>query len=122
MDGHLEIRTFGGLRILKAGETIAGISSRKVEALFIYLALAERPQPREVLADLLWDDRSQRQAMANLRRVRTNVSPGKSQNGVGGWPVDLASYLGNSLVESSLVEDDGWRQGTAEVPASKLLY
>jgi DNA-binding SARP family transcriptional activator len=47
--------------MLKAGEPLAGVNSRKVEALFIYLTLAERPQPREILADLLWDDRTQQQ-------------------------------------------------------------
>jgi DNA-binding SARP family transcriptional activator len=73
MGSQLEIKTFGGLQLLKAGEPIVGLGSRKEEALFIYLALAERPQPRELLADLLWDDRSQKQAMANLRRVLTGL-------------------------------------------------
>ena len=69
MSENLSVYTFGGLRILSAGEPLAGVDSRKVEALFIYLALAARPQPREILADLLWDDRTQQQAGANLRRV-----------------------------------------------------
>jgi DNA-binding SARP family transcriptional activator len=69
MSAKLSVYTFGGLRILEAGELVEGVESRKIEALLIYLAMAERPQPREVLADLLWDDRSQQQASANLRRV-----------------------------------------------------
>ncbi|MEM7802019.1 MAG: hypothetical protein AAF633_22685 [Chloroflexota bacterium] len=41
---------------------------RRAEGLLVYLGLSDKPQPREVLADLLWDDRSQQQAMGNLRR------------------------------------------------------
>ena len=73
MNEKLSIYTFGGLRILDAGEPLAGVESRKIEALFIYLALADRPQPREVLAELLWDDRTQQQAGANLRRVLSGL-------------------------------------------------
>ena len=73
MSANLSVYTFGGLRILKAGELLTGIDSRKVEALFIFLALAEQPQPREILADLLWDDRTQQQAGANLRRVLSGL-------------------------------------------------
>ena len=73
MSEKLSVYTFGGLRILEADEPLAGVDSRKVEALFIYLALAERPQPREILADLLWDDRTQQQAQSNLRRVLTGL-------------------------------------------------
>ncbi len=73
MSGNLSVYTFGGLRFLKSGEPPAGVDSRKVEALFIYLALSQRPQPREILADLLWDDRTQQQAQANLRRVLSGL-------------------------------------------------
>ena len=48
---------------------ISGFASRKVEALLIYLACTRRAQPREFLAELLWDERSQAQAMSNLRQV-----------------------------------------------------
>ena len=69
----LEIRTLGGLSVLLAGERVTGLASRKAEALLVYLARAERPLPREVLADLLWDDRTQRQAMGNLRVVLSSL-------------------------------------------------
>lgn len=49
MSANLAVYTFGGLRILKVGELFTRFDSRKVEALFIKLALAERPQPREIL-------------------------------------------------------------------------
>jgi WD40 repeat protein/DNA-binding SARP family transcriptional activator len=73
MDASLEIYTLGGVRILHAGEPVSGLSTRKAEALLIYLASTRRQQPREVLADLFWDERTQSQAMGNLRGVLTNL-------------------------------------------------
>jgi DNA-binding SARP family transcriptional activator len=73
MDGRLEIYTLGGLRILRGGEAIGGLSHRKAEALLVYLASTRRPQPREVLADLLWDERTQTQALSNLRVVLSTL-------------------------------------------------
>ncbi len=70
----LEIRTFGGLRITRAGKTIAGFTTRKVEALLVYLACQGRPCARELLADLLWDDRPQAQAQANLRAALSRLN------------------------------------------------
>jgi DNA-binding SARP family transcriptional activator len=69
----LEIHTFGGLRILRGGEAVTGLASRKVEALLVYLSVTGRSQPREVLADFLWDDFSQSRAMNNLRVVLSNL-------------------------------------------------
>lgn len=66
-DRNLRIRTFGGLSITRGAERVEGFASRKAEALLVYLACNPRSHPRERLADLFWDGRSQRQAMANLR-------------------------------------------------------
>jgi hypothetical protein len=41
----------GGVRILRRGEPIAGLSNRLAQALRIYLASTRRFQPGEVLAD-----------------------------------------------------------------------
>jgi WD40 repeat protein/class 3 adenylate cyclase/DNA-binding SARP family transcriptional activator len=71
MDNRLEILTLGGVRILRAGEPVEGLNNRKSQALLIYLASTRRPLPREVLADLLWDERTQSQSLANLRVVLT---------------------------------------------------
>jgi DNA-binding SARP family transcriptional activator len=67
MGARLEIFTLGGVRIMRGGEPVLGLSNRKAEAILIYLASTRRPQPREVLADLLWDERTQSQALAYLR-------------------------------------------------------
>ena len=63
----LEISTLGGLSLRVAEEPVTGFTSRKVEALLVYLACTGRPQSRDVLADLLWDDFSQSRAMGSLR-------------------------------------------------------
>jgi DNA-binding SARP family transcriptional activator len=65
----LEISTLGGLEIRHGGAPVSGFTSRKVEALLVYLACTRRPHSRDVLADLLWDDLSQSRAMGNLRVV-----------------------------------------------------
>jgi DNA-binding SARP family transcriptional activator len=70
---QLEIFTLGGSRFVLEGGAFQGFSTRKVEALAIYLASTGRPQPREFLADLLWDDRSQSRALSNLRVALTNL-------------------------------------------------
>src|SRR5260221_6220630 len=69
----LEIHTFGGLHITRDGAPVAGFTTRKVEALLVYLACQGRPCAREVLADLLWDDRPQAQAQANLRAALSRL-------------------------------------------------
>lgn len=63
----LEIRTFGGLDVTLGGATIATFEARSASALLVYLALADRPVPREVLAYMLWPDRARDVALANLR-------------------------------------------------------
>jgi len=69
----LKIFTLGGLTIQRRSKPVSGFASRKVEALLIYLACTNHPQPREVLAELLWDERSQDRAMGNLRVVLTSL-------------------------------------------------
>jgi DNA-binding SARP family transcriptional activator len=67
MDGRLEIFTLGGVRILRGGEPVEGLSNRKAEAILIYLASTRQAQSREVLADWLWDERTQSQALVRER-------------------------------------------------------
>ncbi|MFW6097768.1 MAG: ATP-binding protein [Chloroflexota bacterium] len=69
----LRIETLGGLAIERDGAAVDDLASSKAEALLVYLACTGREHPREVLAELLWDDRSQRQALANLRVVLSSL-------------------------------------------------
>ncbi len=75
----LEILTLGGLQLHLDGSPLTALTPRKVEALLVYLACADRPQPREMLAELLWEDRDQAQSLTNLRatlsRLKQHVAP-----------------------------------------------
>jgi DNA-binding SARP family transcriptional activator len=65
----LKISTLGGLNILVGEKPVSGLTSRKVQALLVYLARTARPHTREVLAELLWFERAPERALANLRGV-----------------------------------------------------
>jgi DNA-binding SARP family transcriptional activator len=69
----LRIFTFGSLRLLQGEAPISLVETRKAEALLVFLAHNRRLYRREVLADLLWDERSQQQAMSNLRVVLASL-------------------------------------------------
>lgn len=73
MSEHLEIRALGGLSILRDTQTVTGFDARKVPALLVYLACNPRPHSREVLAEMLWEDRTQTQSLSNLRAALTNL-------------------------------------------------
>ncbi len=69
----LEIDALGGLVIRRDGLPITDFAARKEEALLVYLACTGRSHSREVLADLFWDERSQGQALSNLRGVLSGL-------------------------------------------------
>ncbi|MFO7680398.1 MAG: BTAD domain-containing putative transcriptional regulator [Chloroflexota bacterium] len=73
MSKQLTIRLFGPLAIELAGKPVTDLGTRKAEALLVFLVSQKRPFSREVLADLLWDDRSQPQALANLRSLLSGL-------------------------------------------------
>ncbi|MCB0188355.1 MAG: hypothetical protein KDE31_28995, partial [Caldilineaceae bacterium] len=54
----LQLSLFGGLEIQLNQKPLTALVSRKADALAVYLACNPHAYPREVLADLLWDDRS----------------------------------------------------------------
>src|ERR671932_409983 len=83
---HLAVSLLGPPQATYDGQPLAGFESAKVWALFAYLLVeADRPQPREALAALLWPEQPDavarhnlRQALANLRQVldgRTHEPP-----------------------------------------------
>ena len=76
---QLELRLFGGLEVRLDDQPIHTLVSRKAEALLVYLACNPHTHLRDALANLLWDERSQQQAMGNLRVVinslRQRVAP-----------------------------------------------
>ena len=73
MSANLECRFFGGISLQLNQQPIMGLASRKADALIAYLLCNPQIHPREVLADLLWDDRTSSQAMGNLRVVLNSI-------------------------------------------------
>lgn len=69
MIAELRISLLGEIRLEKNGEALRGLPSRAAQALLIYLACTPRAVPREKLAEMLWAERSSRQALTNLRTI-----------------------------------------------------
>lgn len=67
------INLLGGLTVTQARQPIPKLISRKADVLLAYVAQEQRPHNREVLATLLWDDRTQKQALANLRTLISSL-------------------------------------------------
>lgn len=73
MTAPLTIKLFGGLVIEKGDEPVTGLITQKAEVLLAYLACHPRLHSREVLATMLWDGRTQKQALSNLRTVLASL-------------------------------------------------
>lgn len=71
MSSKLELYLLGSVSIHLSGEQVTALPSRAAEALLIYLACHDQAVPRERLAEMLWADRTQKQALANLRTILT---------------------------------------------------
>ncbi len=54
-NGRLRVQMLGPFAVSRSGQSIALPSSRKLRALFAYLALAPRPVGRSPLCELLWE-------------------------------------------------------------------
>jgi DNA-binding SARP family transcriptional activator len=67
MDDLLKISLLGRVDLQWNGRPVAGLTTRKAKAMLIYLICTGRSQSRELLAELLWPDRPQGQALHNLR-------------------------------------------------------
>ncbi len=67
---RLEVRLLGGYRVDLNGERAYGFETDKARALLAYLMVERnRPHRRETLASLLWPDRPDAVARANLRQT-----------------------------------------------------
>ncbi|MCP4426973.1 MAG: tetratricopeptide repeat protein [Chloroflexi bacterium] len=79
MNETLRLSLLGSPLIQLENEPVTGLSPQKVKALLLYLAYTAQPQPRELLAELFFDDRPPKQAAANLRamvsRLRKKLKP-----------------------------------------------
>ncbi|MEZ4869251.1 MAG: tetratricopeptide repeat protein [Caldilineaceae bacterium] len=64
----LELKLLGSPQILLDGRPVSSLSA-KSQALLFYLAVNGRPQSRLALAGLLWPDKRETDALANLRQA-----------------------------------------------------
>jgi predicted ATPase/DNA-binding SARP family transcriptional activator/tetratricopeptide (TPR) repeat protein len=70
---HLEIRTFGGLKIHLNQKPLDGLKTRKVEALLVFIAMRGQRTERSLLADLFWQEFPADKALTNLRVAISNL-------------------------------------------------
>ncbi len=73
MKEPLRITTFGGLAIEEMGKPVEGLSTRKAEALLVYLACTRQDHAREVLATLFWEEQPQEKALTSLRTALASL-------------------------------------------------
>ncbi len=66
---ELRLRLLGGFTAFLDGHPLTELRSAKAAALLAYLAVTGRPQPRAVLAGLLWPSLDEAAARLNLRQV-----------------------------------------------------
>ena len=70
----LQIRLLGHFQVSLDGEVVSSFVSDKVRALLAFLvAEAHHPHRRETLSNLLWPDKPDTRARANLRRALANL-------------------------------------------------
>jgi DNA-binding SARP family transcriptional activator len=71
---YLELSLLGPFEARLNGEPVRALTSEKMRALLAYLAVeADRPYPREQLAELLWPDKPPGIALQNLRQSLTRL-------------------------------------------------
>ncbi len=69
MTAELRFHLLGAVSIALDERPLGPFRSRTAEALLIYLAMHRKTFSRQVLADMFWDERPQKQALSNLRTV-----------------------------------------------------
>ncbi|MEW8292526.1 MAG: BTAD domain-containing putative transcriptional regulator [Candidatus Thiodiazotropha endolucinida] len=70
----MELSLFGGFQLIDNSGTAVDLRSRKAKALLAWLALhQEKPQPRDRLALLLWEESNDAQARHSLRQALSGL-------------------------------------------------
>lgn len=69
----LQIELFGGFQVSLDQRPLDGFISNKARALFAYLFVTRKPQPRPVLAEMFWGGKRDAVAGTNLRVALSNL-------------------------------------------------
>jgi DNA-binding SARP family transcriptional activator len=81
---NIKVRLLGPLVVEKDGIPLQ-VDTRKALALLVYLAVKGEPQPRDLLAALLWPDLDQTHARSALRRTLSSL-----KHSLGGEELNIA--------------------------------
>jgi ABC-type oligopeptide transport system substrate-binding subunit/DNA-binding SARP family transcriptional activator len=73
METTFRLRLLGPAQIERDGEPVSGFRSRKALALLGYLAVQDKPFPREHLADLFWEAKPESRGRANLSWILNHI-------------------------------------------------
>jgi predicted ATPase/DNA-binding SARP family transcriptional activator len=73
VDRTLQLRLLGSPKISLADGSVAETLSAKAQAILYFVAVTGQPQPRAVLASLLWGDMPEADARTNLRKALANL-------------------------------------------------
>ena len=91
---RLAVRLLGPFQATLDNERIDRFETEKVRALLAYLATeADRPQRREFLAEMLWPDRPEGAARANLRHTLGNLRTAIGDRERSGKPATTPPFL-----------------------------
>lgn len=125
---QFKLYLFGPPRLERDGQPIV-INQRKVLALLMYLAVTRQTHSRDMLATLLWPEKNQQAARANLRRTLYDLSQllGEPLLDVAAETVSLAAgapiWLDTEQFQSYLTHcplPDRWVQALDAVPLMSL--
>ena len=102
MDKTLQLRLLGNSKISLADLSIAEALSAKAQAILIYLAVTNQPQPRSALASLLWQEAEiyWQESLAICREIGDQNGIGQGLNFLrhSAAGLALAQEIGNKLV------------------------
>jgi DNA-binding SARP family transcriptional activator len=71
---HLQVRLLGPFQVARSGRVITEFQTTKTRALLVYLAVeSDRPHRRAALAEMLWPNRAEGAARANLRHILADL-------------------------------------------------
>ncbi|HTS51940.1 MAG TPA: transcriptional regulator [Burkholderiales bacterium] len=106
----IHVRMLGRMTILRDGATLALPASRKVRALFAYLALAPRAVPRSQLCELLWDIPNDprgelRWCLSKIRSIVDEPGHRRVHTGEDSVRVDLADCFVDAIEIARAIED-----------------
>lgn len=74
MSSNLQIRLLGEFSVLCNGESVTGFKSERLQAFFAYLVLhRDMPLPRQRVSFTFWEDLSDAQMLASLRKELYNL-------------------------------------------------